>query len=214
MNESFLAKIDTYLQNPNDYELGVYLYGKFARNRHMLARFTRSETKYNREKVIYLLSKYLKSEGYERKEQIKHERPETRANEATRNQTSSKPLRNPNRSNHATKVCKDSDDHDHYILNNDRDSDLDASQDLIDTISRKRDELAHKYKNRSFWHSKLEMARSNTERFELAKSIIEIQPEIEKDLDLIEWMETNQKMHPSILKKTQTAEDLRNLNNA
>jgi hypothetical protein len=208
-----LNQIAEYLQlDKKEYIYGVNLLSHCTKNKGMVGRLMRSSGKFNIDFLHYELEKVLIEHNYERQEEEPIEPNENgqEPTEAASHEPIEKRSTGHDTRNHSEPICKDDHLVHSFVPNPNRNVDL-HFHDRLDSIKQ---DLAFKYKNRSNWQSKLMLVPTNEERKDLAKSIVEIQPKLEKLLEIRDWMLEHKQVHPSLIKKEMSADNLREVQNA
>jgi len=183
-------QISTWLDSPEDYHYGISLLAKTSKKKHLLSMLQRKESDKNRSKLVYELQKHLKSQNYGRVQTHKETQKET-----SQNTTIPKRQQPDRRGTHSSQpvqgtiqALNNSAGHKHLIGDNQHSVDVGG---VAQELTQKRNAL---YAKRAHYHGQLHIAPTKPKRFKLAKSIMEIQPIIDKYNMQLKFINENGKL--------------------
>lgn len=164
--------------NSSDYYYGLSLVSQVCRNKTLLSNLRRKQSQVNHDKLLYELNKYLISINYEQKESEITEQYKNNQNFNDKSQNSEFGAgveSEPGTSKEAISEKRNDFNTKRYLSNSSHINNTLFSR--VKAIEIERNKL---YGLRDSYHGQLHGKTTKKERFELAKSIIELGPKIDK----------------------------------
>ena len=182
MDNAVNDQIYDWLDEKLNYSVGVSLFSQVCKNRSLLNTLLRSQTKYNSDKLVYELDKYLKSIDYAKQPTKKAQTSRSIQKQSNDTRTVSKSVNSP------IKKGAKLDDSVVHIPNPSGDSSF-----LSGPVRLKRDQLLKDrndcYAKRDFFHAQLSVVPTPDGRLSLAINIEDLRLQIDQFNDQISKME-------------------------
>lgn len=205
MNDEYLSQIYIWVNDSaRDYQQGLMLFSKICKNPRMYIFLAKSESTYNKDKILVEFKKILTKNKFYGTKKTKSQtqqsyEPENSLLLAKRIDISASVSQIPEKVNMDFHSQRD------FV----RDAPLNHDILLIrNKILEKRKKL---YAERGHYHGMMHNSVTKEDRFELAKKIVEIQPEIDRYNDWLADIDRNKSISSEIKKEFMSGKDFKRL---